>query len=158
MKKEKVQLTDEQKKYLTDFVSKGLHNARAIRRAKTLLLLDQGLLHQKLIAAQLGCSENTITHTIKRYHHCQGHVAQALLDRPRSGQPTKITPPIEAHITALACEQSGPDGHCRWNLRLIADNLVELGHIEAISYQTVRRVLKKASSGPGRKSSGASAR
>ena len=158
MKKEKVQLTDEQKKYLTDFVSKGLHNARAIRRAKTLLLLDQGLLHQKHIAAQLGCSENTITHTIKRYHHCQGHVEQALLDRPRSGQPTKITPHIEAHITALACEQSGPDGHSRWHLRLIADHLVELGHIEAISYQTVRRVLKKASSNPGRKSSGASAK
>ena len=158
MKKEKVQLTVEQKKYLTDFVSKGLHNARAIRRAKTLLLLDQGLLHQKHIAALLGCSENNITHPIKRYHQCQGEVEKTLLDRPRSGQPTKITPYIEAHITALACEQSGPHGHSRWNPRLIADNLVELGHLEAISYQTVRRVLKKASSNPGRKSSGASAR
>jgi hypothetical protein len=54
VKNEKVQLTDEQKKYLVDFVSKGMHNARAIRRAKTLLLLSQGTLEQKHIAAQTG--------------------------------------------------------------------------------------------------------
>lgn len=158
MKNEKVQLTDEQKKYLTDFVSKGKHNARAIRRARTLLLLDEGTLEQKHIATQLRCSENTITNTIKRFHEFGGDVKQSLLDKPRSGQPTKVTPQIEAHITALACAQSGPGGHSRWTLRLIADNLVELGHADSITYETVRQVLKKASSNPGRKNSGASVR
>lgn len=153
-----MQLTGEQKKYLMDFVSKGKHAARAIRRAKTLLLLEEGFLDQKVISTQLGCSENTITNTIKRYRQCKGDVAQALQDRPRSGQPTKITPAIEAHITALACAQSGPDGHSRWTLRLIADNLVELGHADSITYETVRQVLKKVASSPGRKSNGASVR
>lgn len=158
MKNEKVQLSLEQKKYLTDFVSKGTRNARAIRRAKTLLLLDEGTLEQHHIAAQLGCSDDSVTRTIKRFHQCGRDVEQALLEKPRPGQPTKITPRIEAHITALACAEQGPDGHSRWNLRLIADNLVELGHIDSISYETVRQVLKKASSSPGRSGSGASAK
>lgn len=158
MNNEKVQLTAEQKKYLTDFVSKGKHDARSIRHAKTLLLLGDGTLEQKHIAAQLRCSENTITNTIKRFHECGRDVEQTLLDRPRSGQPSKVTPQIEAHITALACAQSGPDGHGRWTLRLIADNLIELGHTDSITHETVRQVLKKASSNPGRRSSGASAK
>jgi len=158
MKYEKVQLTDAQRKYLTDFISKGNRKARAIRRAKTLLLLDQGTLQQKHIAAQLGCSEDTVTLTIKRFHQCERDLAQTLVEKPRPGQPPKVTPAIEAHITALACAQNGPDGHSRWTLRLIADNLVELGHTDSITHETVRQVLKKANSSPGRKSSGASAR
>jgi transposase len=155
MKYEKVQLTDEQRKYLTDFISKGNRMARAIRRAKTLLLLDQDTLQQKHIAAQLGCSKDTVTLTIKRFQQCERDVEQALAEKPRPGQPPKVTAAIEAHITALACAQNGPDGYCRWTLRLIADNLVELGHTDSITHETVRQVLKKVNSSPGRKSSGA---
>jgi transposase len=157
VKKEKVQLTAEQKQFLTSFVTTGVRSARAIRRARTFLLADQGVL-QKHIATQLGCSEPTIVETLKRYRQYGGDVAQALLEKPRSGQPTKITPEIEAHITVMACDQSGPDGRGRWNLRLMAERLVELEFIESISSETVRQVLKKANSNPGRKSSGASAK
>ena len=152
-----MQLTAEQKQFLTTYVSTGVHSARAIRRARTFLLADQGI-GQKHIAAQLGCCEATIIETIKRYRQCSGNVEQALLEKPRSGQPPKVTPQIEAHITVMACEQSGPDGRGRWNLRLMAERLVELEFIESISYETVRQVLKKASSSPGRKSSGALAK
>lgn len=158
MKYEKVQLTDEQRKYLIDFISKGTRKARAIRRAQTLLLLDQGTLEQKHIAAQLSCSEASVTAVVKRFHQCGRDVAQALLEKPRSGQPSRVTPAIEAHITALACAKEGPEGHSRWTLRLIADNLVELGHADSFAHETVRQVLKKAVSSPGRKSSGASAK
>lgn len=150
-------LTAEQKQFLTAFVTTGVRSARAIRRARTFLLADQGVL-QKNIASQLGCSEPTIVETIKRYRQYGGDVAAALLEKPRSGQPTKITPEIEAYITVMACAQSGPDGRGRWNLRLMADRLVELEFIDSISYETVRQVLKKANSSPGRKSSGASAK
>ena len=158
MKKKRVQLTGDQRTYLSEFVSKGKRSARSIRRARTLLLLDQGQLPYNQIAAQLGCTDDTITLTIRRYHECDGDVAQVLIEKPRSGQPTKITPQIEAHITVMACEQSGPDGRGRWNLRLMADRLVELEFIESISHETVRQVLKKASLSPGRKSSGALAK
>ena len=34
-------------------------------------------------------------------------------------------------------------------LRLLADQVVELGYIDSISYETVRRVLKKTKPSPG---------
>ena len=153
-----MQLNADQKEFLTDYVTKGKHSARSIRRARTLLLLSEEKLIQKQIAAVLGCNENTICNTLSRYHECGGNVEQAITERPRPGQPTKITPKIEAHITALACAQEGPDGRSSWTLRLIADNVVELGHAEDISHETVRQVLKKASLSPGKRSSGASER
>ena len=118
-----MQLTAENKQYLTHYISTGVRSARAIRRAQTLLLADQGML-QKDIAAQLGCHPVTVSDTIKRYHQCGGDLEQALVEKPRPGQPSKITPQIEARITAMACEQGGPDGRGRWNLRLMGKRLI----------------------------------
>jgi hypothetical protein len=36
-----------------------------------------------------------------------------------------------------------PEGFARWSLRLLADRAVELRYIDSISYETIRRVLKK---------------
>ena len=49
---------------------------------------------------------------------------------------------MEAHLIALACGEP-PQGFARWSLRLLADKLVELHISEGISYETVRRTLKK---------------
>ena len=51
----------------------------------------------------------------------------------------------EAHLIALACSET-PDGADRWSLRLLADELVRLEVVEAISHETVRQTLKKTSS------------
>jgi hypothetical protein len=51
----------------------------------------------------------------------------------------------EAHLVALSCSEP-PEGRERWSLRLLADRMVELGHTDALSYETVRRTLKKTSS------------
>jgi hypothetical protein len=48
----------------------------------------------------------------------------------------------EARLIALACSEP-PEGQARWSLRLLADKLVELEVVEEVSYQTVRRILKK---------------
>ena len=53
-----------------------------------------------------------------------------------------------AHLVALACG-APPEGHARWSLRLLADKLVELEVVDAVSYQTVRRVLKTTHSSRG---------
>jgi hypothetical protein len=50
----------------------------------------------------------------------------------------------EAHLIALACG-SPPEGRCRWTLRLLADRLVALGHVDTVSHETIRRTLKKTS-------------
>jgi hypothetical protein len=54
----------------------------------------------------------------------------------------------EAHLVAVAC--SGPPvGRERWTLRLLADELVRLEVVPAVSHETVRRTLKQTSSNPG---------
>ena len=54
----------------------------------------------------------------------------------------------EAHLVAAACG-TPPEGQGRWTLRLLADRMVELEHLDSLSYETVRRVLKKTVSSPG---------
>jgi hypothetical protein len=48
----------------------------------------------------------------------------------------------EAKVVALCCG-SAPSGHARWTLRLLAERIVELEIVEAVSHETVRRCLKK---------------
>ena len=54
----------------------------------------------------------------------------------------KLDGDVEAHLIALACSEA-PEGYARWSLRLLAGRLVELGYVENISHEAVRRVLKK---------------
>ena len=49
---------------------------------------------------------------------------------------------FEAHLIAISCSKP-PAGYSRWSLRLLADRVVELEYIESVSYETIRRVLKK---------------
>lgn len=56
----------------------------------------------------------------------------------------KLDGDAEAHLIALTCSEA-PEGYSRWSLRLLADKMVELGYIESISYEAVRRALKKTS-------------
>ena len=54
----------------------------------------------------------------------------------------------EAHLIALTCS-TPPAGHARWTLRLLAERFVLLDGGGAVSYEHVRRLLKKANSSPG---------
>jgi hypothetical protein len=73
----------------------------------------------------------------------------ALVPRlPSEPRPTKLDGRGEAHLIATVCSPP-PDDRPRWTLQLLADRLVELQVVESISYETVRRTLKKTSSSPG---------
>lgn len=63
--------------------------------------------------------------------------------RARPPVPAKLDGEQQARLTALACSQP-PSGAARWTLRLLAEQLVELEVVDAISHETVRRALKKA--------------
>ena len=60
----------------------------------------------------------------------------------------KIDGDAEAHLIAISCGRP-PEGRSDWSLRLLADRMVELGYVESISYETVRKTLKKTRSSPG---------
>ena len=130
---------------LRAIVKKGTHKSRTITRANALLRMGAGD-SASAVQVQAGIS-STQYHRLK-CRYLDGGLANALEERPRSGQPPKVTPTLEAHITSLACSEL-PAGAARWTLSLLNHTLVSLDYGPAISDETIRKVLKKANSNPG---------
>ena len=145
-----VKLTDEERGRLRALTRKGKPAARAVRRARTLLLADEGRTDEQIVAAlQSGLS--TVARTRQRF--VEGGIEAARADRPRPGAAPKLTPKQQAFVVALACTRP-PEGRTRWTMQLLADRLVELEVIPDISDEAIRRLLKKTGSGRGSRSSG----
>lgn len=149
-----VQLTEEQRAFLLSLTKRGEAKARMITRAHILLLSAEGKTDQA-IADALQVSPQTVYNIRKRF--AEEGLEAALQERPRPGVQPKLDGKQEAFLVALACSEP-PEGREHWTMQLLADRLVELGVVESISDETVRRVLKKTSSSLGRRSSGAWAR
>jgi transposase len=142
-KRQDVYLTDGQRKELEEMIHKGESSARKQTRARILLLSDrsQGQKRsQAEVAEVLMCNATTVGNIRRRFGR-EGMVS-ALSEKPRPGKPPKVTGEVEAHLVALTCSEP-PHGHVRWTLRLLADRLVELEVVEAISHVAVHDVLKK---------------
>ena len=130
---------------LRAIIKKGTHKSRTITRARALLAMGAG---QGVAAVQAaaGISASQYYRLTGRYRG--DGLAQALEERPRSGQPPKVTATLEAQITSLACSEL-PTGAARWTLSLLNQTLVSLDYGPAVSNETIRNVLKKANSSPG---------
>jgi transposase len=145
MIKYKVTLTQEEREQLSSIISKGYHSAQQFRTAYILLNCDEGEYGEKIINEQvssvLKISMRMIDRVKQRFVE-EGF--EACLDRkPMSkSKARKADGDLEAHLIALSCSKA-PEGFSRWSLRMLADKLVELAHIESISHETIRRVLKK---------------
>jgi transposase len=149
-----VDLTEEERQQLLQFIRKGKPGARKVARANTLLLADEGHTDaQVALALHLGIA--TVGRVRKRF--VEEGLEPALTERHRPGQRPKLTGKEEAHLIAVACSDP-PEGHGRWTLRLLADKAVELGLTDSIARETVRQILKRGTLNPGRRSSGASRR
>lgn len=151
-----VTLTDGEREQLERLIAAGQAPARKLMHARILLKTDAGpdgpgWVDTK-IAEAVAVSQPTVARVRRQYVE-QG--LEAALNRrpPRREYRRKLDGEQEAHLIALACG-APPAGSGRWSLRLLADRLVELEYAETLSYQTVRRVLKKTSSSPGSESSG----
>jgi len=140
MKKQHVKLSKADRNYLESLLAKGKLRARMFKRATALLELDRGKTLQA-VAATLGVDYNTVAAWRDNYKE-QG--LKCLEDAPRSGRPIEIDGLQRAKITALACSDA-PEGHARWNLRLLADKVVELGYCKSISHTQVGAILIKTS-------------
>jgi len=149
-----VSLSDEERQELQSFVNTGIHSARAIKRARILLLADTTLSDAQ-IANQVGVCPATSFRTRRRY--CTEGLPATLTEKSRSGAPRRFTGRDEALLTTLACSNP-PQGFARWTVRLLADRFVQLEAVETISKTTVHEWLKKTTSSPGKDGSGVSGR
>ena len=142
-------LTAEQRAALTKQTRSGISSARAQARARILLLADrsQGERRtQKQIAEAVQVCELTVGTTCRRF--VQEGMDAALAEKPRPGKAPKITGAVEAQLVLLACSDP-PEGFARWTMQMLADKLVELCLVEAISDSAVCERLKKTRSSPG---------
>jgi transposase len=139
-KKYIVTLTNEERNELQELTRSGELSVRKMKRALILLRADDGWKDREVMAA-LNTSRPTVERIRKRY--VEGGLDKALNEDPRPGAGKKLDGRAEAHIIALACSKEGPEDSDHWSLRAIADELVELGLVDSVSYETVRQVLKK---------------
>jgi transposase len=139
VKKYVVGLTPEERAELVALTTKGTCKARMLKRALVLLAADDG--DTDAVIAQKVRVHAVTVERIRRRCVEEG-LAAALNERPRPGQARKLDGRQEAHLLALACTPP-PDGQKRWTMHLLADTLVELRVVEAISDETVRRTLQR---------------
>ena len=155
MGKYELHLSDDERQELTRLVSTGTQPARKIRRAQVLLRTAEGWTDEAIRAA-LGVSRQMV-HETRKQAVTEG--VRICLQR-RSGrrpgqQPKALDGVAEAHLIALTCSEP-PEGRERWTLRLLAERMVQLEYVTAVSHETVRQVLKKVKPSPGSTKNGAS--
>jgi hypothetical protein len=147
-KKYRVTLSEEERQRLERLIRRGRTPARAQTHARILLKADESeggpAWKNAAIAAAVEASELTVSRVRRRF--VEGGLEGAL---QRKEQARRKAPALdgaqEAHLIALACSPA-PEGRNRWGLRLLASRMVELGHVEQVSHETVRQVLKRGSS------------
>jgi transposase len=139
-----VRLSVEERGLLESLVAKGKAAARKLTRARILLKADCSSLGPAWSDQQISDALDLGAITVHRVRRSfvEGGLEGALVRRPLPRRPLMLDGEQEAHLIALACG-SPPAGRRRWTLRLLADRLVELGHVDKVSHETVRRTLKK---------------
>ena len=143
-KKYVVTLDVEGRVELQKMVSSGKGAARKLAHARILLLADAGPegpgRTDEQIVDSLGVGERTVARVRQRFVE-EGYEA-ALNPKPQPRRARKLEGQVEADLIALA-KSDPPKGRKRWTLRLLADQMVQLQCIEAISHESVRQALKK---------------
>ncbi len=151
MKRYVVTLDEAERKELSEITTKGSHLSQKVINA--LLNCDEGAFNEcqmtgKVIAEILRISMRKVDRVKKRFVE-EG--LEAALGGRQGRRPTymrKADGTFEARLVALSCGEP-PEGYAQWSLRLLADRVVELGYIDTVSHETVRRVLKKTASSHG---------
>lgn len=160
MDKYRVTLTAAERTELEHLISAGKRPARKLTHARILLLADTaagGNHSDDEIVDALGVGICTVGRVRRRW--VTAGLTAALDPRPQPRRPDKIKikGDVEQRLIQLACSDP-PEGRCHWTLRLLADELVVLGLVDAISTETVRQALKKTIFTPGLSKPGASRR
>jgi transposase len=146
-KKYIVTLTEAERQMLQAMLSRGKAAARKLMHARILLKADaspgQPAWNDDQIAEGLEVGIATVER-VRREFVEEGLEAALERRKPIREYERTLDGDGEAHLIALAC-QHPPEGRSRWTLRLLADRMVQLEYVEAVSKDTVARVLKKTS-------------
>lgn len=147
-------LAVDEKQELSKMVSSGTRSARQVLDALILLNCDESegkKLSDENISGFLKVGKLRTHRVRKRFF--EGGMDGVFNLRHGGGRSKCTDGDFEAHLIALSCGEP-PEGHSQWSLRLLADKMVELKYIETVSHETIRQVLKKTNSNPGRKTNG----
>ena len=147
MKRYTVTLEAPERATLEGITRKGAHRSQKVINALILLNCDEGAFNERrctgdAIAGVLRISLRKVDRVKKRFVEEGLEVALGSRQGRRPTYRRKADGAFEAHLIALSCGDP-PPGHAHWSLRLLADRVVELGYIDSVSHETVRRVLKK---------------
>jgi len=146
-----VRLTQDERATLSNLICIGQAPARKLTHARILLKADQGVRRpnwrDEAIMEALDVSRSTVERIRRRC--VEEGLETALSHRPhKTGHPHRLDGRPEAQLITLACS-APPTGRDGWTLRLLAGKMVELQYTDAVSYETVRRTLKKTISSRG---------
>jgi transposase len=151
VKKYIVTLRDDERAELTELARCGKAAAYKITHARILLKADASeggpAWQDQEIADALDVGTATIERLRRRFVE-QGLEAALSRKKQLNRKPPVLDGAAEARLVALACS-APPEGRVCWTLRLLADRLVELEVVPAVSYETVRRTLQKTRSSRG---------
>jgi transposase len=147
-KKYIVTLNDEQRAELKAIVNDSSNRANKIRKAQILLAVDEAPGGQNMadqaVKKLYGGSLSSIGRLRKRFTtNGYEHTVHGLPVTPPRYK--KLTEDIEQKLIELN-QSKPPEGYKHWTLRLLAEQMVELGHVSGISHESVRQILKKANS------------
>lgn len=152
MKRYKITLTSEEASSLQEIIKKGKRKAKLIRNAHVLLGANESEGGKSMTDVQISSSYEI---SIPQIERLRKRFVEDGLDITLEGKPReykaepRIDGEVEAHLIALCCGET-PEGFAKWSLRLLADRMVELQYIDHISHESVRQVLKKTNSSPGK--------
>lgn len=143
-KKYIVRLTDQERRELAAVIKKLNGTSQKVRRAQIMLKADAdgpNWTDQK-IAEAFGCRTQTVENVRQR-------LVERGFEETLNGA-KRATPPVEKLLDGNQQAQviatrlgPPPEGYANWTLRLLARKVVELEIVESVSYETVRRTLKK---------------
>ena len=146
-KKYIVRLTKDERTYLENLIHTGKVAAHKRLHAEILLKADISELGEKWLDSKISEAFGVSTRTVERVR--ERLVQQGLESALNRAEPSRVKSRVidgdnEAHLIALTCGDA-PEGHNRWALRLLGQQMVELGYVESVSHETIRQTLKKTS-------------
>jgi hypothetical protein len=146
-----VVLADDERAHLRTLIGQGTATARKLTHARILLKADRS-------EAGPGWSDAAIAGAVEVHPATVGRVRRAYVEQgfeaalnrksPERVYHRRLDGAAEARLIALACS-TPPEERPRWTLRLLADELVRLAVVEAVSYETIRRTFQQTSSSLG---------
>ena len=143
-KKYIVRLTDQERDELQGVIKKLKGTAQKVRRAQILLKADADGPNwtDEQIADAFSCRIRTVEKIRQRL--VERGFEEALNGVKRAKPPVEklLSGDQEARIIATRLG-TPPKGYANWSLRLLARKVVELQIVDSVSYETVRRTLKK---------------